>query len=65
MDVTNGWDWNLLGIGFWCGILVLSLVNILLIFLNHDLFAYNIYIMIVAGIAIVFYLVMRKRSAEN
>jgi hypothetical protein len=63
MDSTGGMDWNLLGIGFWCGILVLSLIELLLIFLNHNLFLYNVYIMVVSVPAIMFYLFMRRRSA--
>jgi hypothetical protein len=63
MDGTGETDWNLLGIGFWCGVLVVSLIQMLLIYLGHNLFAYDLYIMGVAVIAIVFNLYMRKRAA--
>ena len=65
MDSTKGWDWNLMGIGFWCGMLVLSLIQMMLIVLKHDIFAYDIYIMAVSVVAIVFYVFMRKRSAAE
>lgn len=65
MDSTKGWDWNQLAIGFWCGVLVLSLIEILLIYLNHNVFAYDVYILVVSVIAIMIYIFMRNRSAEK
>jgi hypothetical protein len=65
MESTGGVDWNLLGIGFWCGMLVLSLIELLLIFLNHNQFLYDVYIMVVSVLAIIFYLFMRRRSAAS
>jgi hypothetical protein len=51
MNMTKGWDWLVLDIGFWLGVFVISLINIGLIVLNHHQLQYDIYILIIAIIA--------------
>jgi hypothetical protein len=63
MNINKGWDWITLGIGFWSGIAVISLINIALIVVHHNQFLYDEYIFGVSIVAVIVYLVLRRRSA--
>jgi hypothetical protein len=65
MDINKEWDWKLLGIGFWSGVAVISLVNIVLIMENHYQFLYDEYIFGVSIVAIIFYVILRSRSTQQ
>ncbi|MGD0534129.1 MAG: hypothetical protein ABR999_01630 [Methanoregula sp.] len=62
MDTNKECDWSLLRIGFWSGIAVLSLVELALIELNHNVFAYDVYILAVSVVIIIVSIILRKRS---
>jgi hypothetical protein len=63
MNICKGWDWITLGIGFWSGVAVISLVNIMLMVLQHNQFLYDEYIFVVSILIVVIYLVLRSRTA--
>ena len=63
MNISHGWDWITLGIGFWSGVAVISLVNIMLMVLQHNQFLYDEYIFVVSILIVVIYLVLRSRTA--
>ena len=41
MDTDKELDWNLLTIGFWSGVFVISLIDIALITVNRNILAYD------------------------
>jgi len=58
MKVRN-WD---MWIGFWLGIMILSLVNIVMIVAHHNQFLYDWYILGVSIIVLMVIIIMRSRS---
>lgn len=63
MNICKGWDWITLGTGFWSGVAVISLVNIMMMVLQHNQFLYDEYIFAVSILIIIIYLVLRSRTA--
>lgn len=62
MDSNKECDWSLMRICFWSGIAVLSLVELALIEFNHNVFAYDVYILAVSVVIIIVSIILRKRS---
>jgi formate-dependent nitrite reductase membrane component NrfD len=52
-------------VGFWLGVAVISLINILLIVVNHNQLAYDLYISVVSIIVLVVSSMMRARSKRH
>ena len=65
MNISQGWDWITLGIGFWSGVAVISLVNIMLMVLRHNQLLYDGYIFVIAILIVIIYLVLRSRTAAQ
>ena len=65
MRMTKDWDWLVLDIGFWLGVMVISLINIGLIVLNHHQLQYDIYILIIAIIAAFALSMVKIRAAKQ
>ncbi|HUH78786.1 MAG TPA: hypothetical protein VLY83_02700 [Methanoregula sp.] len=65
MKITKDWDWIVMDIGFWMGVLVISLINIGLIVLNRNQLEYDIYLLAVAGIAAFALTVVKSRKAKG
>ncbi|MFA4861099.1 hypothetical protein [Methanoregula sp.] len=61
MKYTRELDGSQLGLGFWSGVAVISLVNLGQILAQHNQFLYDEYILVISLIIIVVYLVVRSR----
>jgi len=61
MKYTRELDGSQLGLGFWLGVAVISLVNLGLIMAQHNQFLYDEYILGISLVIIVVYLVIRSR----
>ena len=61
MKICKQWDWTQLGIAFWSGVAIISLVNIGLILAQHNQLLYNEYIFGIAIVIIIVYAYIRSR----
>jgi len=60
MNIKKDLDIDL-NLGFWLGVAVISLINIALIFINHDQFAFDWYILGVSIVALIVFIIIRGR----
>ena len=65
MNISKDFDWKLLSIGFWSGVAVISLINIVLIVVHHNQFLYDEYIFGISIAAIIVYVILRSRSIRQ
>jgi ribose/xylose/arabinose/galactoside ABC-type transport system permease subunit len=59
MIKVRNWD---IWIGVWIGIVIISLINLALIFANHNQFLYDWYILGVSIIVLIVFSLLRSRS---
>jgi multisubunit Na+/H+ antiporter MnhE subunit len=65
MNINKDCDWNLLTIGFWTGVAVISLINIALMVLHRNQFLYDEYIFVISLIGVIVYAIIRSRSPRQ
>ena len=65
MTLSKNPDWSTLAIGFWSGVAVISLINIVMIVVHHNQFLYDEYILGISLVVILIYAIIRSRSTGS
>ena len=65
MNLNTKPDWITLATGFWVGVAVISLINIVLFVFHRDQFLYDEYIFVVSVVVVLIYAVLGRRPAPQ